>query len=136
MVNGRLTIGIPKQEAFANFDDDNGAPDESLIKRGLYPFCEIPYSVPSPGSAPFVEKTIDLAKNEGRSLLYHSAVGRIRRAPIVVVEVMSGQISLQSPGNNTMMIGGDVTALYANKGGRVVALESASIVLRIYDECF
>lgn len=136
MINGRLAIGIPKHEVFANYDDDNGAPDESLIKRGLFPFCEIPDIVPSPGSAPFVEKTIDLAQNERRALRYHSAVGRIRRAPIVVVEVKSGRISLQWPGDNIVMVGGDVKALYANKGGEIVALEPASIVLRIYDECF
>jgi hypothetical protein len=136
MVNGRLTIGIPKHEVFANYDDDNGAPDESLIKRGLFPFCEIPDIVPGTSSAPFIEKTIDLAQNERRSLLYHSAVGRIGRAPIVVVEVKSGQISLQWPDDNIVMVGGDVKALYANKGGGIVALEPASVVLRIYDECF
>ena len=31
-------IGIVKFELFANFDDDNNAYGESLIKRGLYPF--------------------------------------------------------------------------------------------------
>lgn len=53
-----------------------------------------------------------------------------------MVEVKSGRISLQWPGDNIVMVGGDVKALYANKGGEIVALEPASIVLRIYDECF
>ena len=135
-IDGDWKFGIAKQELFANHDDDNGAYGESLIKRGLYPFTEEANIRPEEISGAFIKKTIELSQGQSFDLLYHSAVGRIRKPPIVFIRVESGHVLLKLAGSESLMVPGDLRSVYSNKGAVLVADEAAILELQIFDELF
>ena len=135
-IDGDWKFGVPKQELFANHDDDNGAYGESLIKRGLYPFTAEANIRPEDVSGAFIKKTIELSQGQCFDLLYHSAVGRIRKPPIVFIKVESGRVLLKLAGSESLMVPGDLRSLYYNKGTVLVADEAAILELQIFDELF
>jgi len=134
--NGGLKVGISKNELFANYDDDNGADGESLMKRGLYPFTVDANIRPEDISCAFVKKTIELSQGQSFNLFYHSAAGRICKPPIVVINVKSGRVLLKCHGCEAFMETGDFRSLYANKGGTLLAGEATVLDLQIFDEIF
>jgi|GEM_PF-6263136 len=129
-------FGVSKQELFANHDDDNGAYGESLIKRGLYPFTAEASIRPEDVSSEFIKKTIELTQGQCFDLLYHSAVGRIRKPPIVFIRVESGRVLLKLAGSESLMLPGDLRSVYSNKGVVLVADETSILELQIFDELF
>ena len=135
-IDGDWKFGVPKQELFANHDDDNGAYGESLIKRGLYPFTAEANIRPEDVSGAFIKKTIELSQGQCFDLLYHSAVGRIRKPPIVFIRVESGRVLLKLAGSESLMVPGDLRSVYSNKGAVLVADEAAILELQIFDELF
>ena len=135
-IDGDWKFGVPKQELFANHDDDNGAYGESLIKRGLYPFTAEANIRPEDVSGAFIKKTIELSQGQSFDLLYHSAVGRIRKPPIVFIRVESGRVLLKLAGSESLMVPGDLRSVYSNKGAVLVADEAAILELKIFDELF
>lgn len=133
--NGRLRLGITRRELFANYDDDNGADGESLIKRGLHPASAVgPLSVEDAG--PHVTRVVQLRAGERLDLHYHSAHARIQRAPVVFVEVASGRVAITSADGMSVLTVGGRAAVYSNKGAEVAAHDDATIELVICDECF
>jgi len=134
--SGKLKVGISKNELFANYDDDNGADGESLVKRGLYPFSVEPNFLPEDVSSTLVKKRIDLSQGQRFDISYHSAVGRIRTPPIVFISVKSGRVFLKGPGGESLMVPGDLRSVYSNKGAVLVADEAAVLELQIFDEAF
>jgi hypothetical protein len=135
-IDGDWKLGVLKEELFANHDDDNGAYGESLIKRGLYPFTAEASIRPEDVSGAFIKKTIELSQGECFDLLYHSAVGRIRKPPIVLIRVESGSVLLKLAGSELLMVQGDLRSVYSNKGAVLVADEAAILELQIFDEAF
>ena len=135
-IDGGWKFGVLKEELFANHDDDNGAYGESLIKRGLYPFTAEASIRPEDVSGAFIKKTIELSQGECFDLLYHSAVGRIRKPPIVFIRVESGSVLLKLAGSELLMVQGDLRSVYSNKGAVLVADEAAILELQIFDEAF
>lgn len=131
-----LKVGIAKKELLANYDDDNGADGESLIKRGLYPFVtEAPDPTGNLSGAP-VRKTLDLPQGRQFDLLYCSPAGRIRRAPVVHIEVKSGRVVLKWPGSKVLMRAGDKRSVYSNKGATLLAEKASVLEFQIFDELF
>jgi len=135
-IDGDWKYGVAKQELFANHDDDNGAYGESLIKRGLYPFTAEANIRPEDVSGAFIKKTIELSQGQSFDLLYHSAVGRIRKPPIVFIRVESGRVLLKLAGSELLMVQGDLRSVYSNKEAVLVADEAAILELQIFDELF
>ena len=131
----RLRVGICKSELFANFDDDNGADGESLIKRGLYPFLAEPTNFKD-DVLPSVWKTVELVQGQRFDLTYHSAVGRIRNPPIILASVKAGRITFRSTSGETVMVAGNRRTVYSNKWSEILAHETAVIELRVFDEVF
>jgi len=129
-------VGILVSELFANYDDDNGAYKESLIKRGLYPF---ELAKPSPTGAAhtdYIEVPIALANGELFDCTYFSRAGRIRNPPLLRIRVVSGRASLACKTvEHTLEEGADI-CVYANQKALLRGLGSAVIALRVYDEVF
>ena len=134
--DGGLKVGIAKFEMFANYDDDNGAAGESLIKRGLYPFSLEADIRPEDVSTALVRKTIELSRGQRFDISYHSAVGRICKPPIVFIRIRSGRAFLKWSDREWLMLPGDMRSVYSNKGAAMVADEAAVLELQIFDELF
>lgn len=132
----KFALGLTRRELFANYDDENGADGESLIKRGLYPFSDPPDIQSDYPRKKSVERSVNLNSGQSLDLRYYSAVGRIRTAPVVVITVKTGRIALKRSHSELFLTAGDSKALYSNSGGELVALEPAVIDLRIFDESF
>jgi hypothetical protein len=131
-------FGIPKQELFANYDDDNGAYGESLIKKGLYPFVnEIIFSPENKAvSDKFIKRTVELLQGQCFNLLYYSTVGRISKPPIVFIKVTTGVILLKMSDHELVMGPGDSRGIYSNKAAVLEANEAAVLELQVFDEAF
>jgi hypothetical protein len=134
--DSKLKIGLTRSELFANYDDDNCAAGESLIKRGLYPFIDDKNTFPKEASGEFVSKTISLIHEQRFELLYHSTIGRIRKAPVVNVEVESGSVNLLVLDRKLVLLPGEQQSIYSNIGGVLIAEGDTVLKLRIYDEAF
>ncbi len=134
--NDKFKVGKPRKELFANYDDDNGADGESLIKRGLYPFTSEANINPTYVSGSVVTKMLELSQNQHFKLLYHSAAGRIRKPPIICIKVKAGSILLRWPGNEVFMGQEDLLSVYSNKETLILAQETTVLELRIFDELF
>lgn len=127
-------FGILKNELFANFDDDNHAYGESLIKRGLYPFD--------------IEKEVDLktqccskytkilSSGDFYDCTYYSQIHRIRCLPVIFIKVSYGKISVNYCGKDKIMKKDDRQGFYTNVSPIINCIENAEIIISIYDECF
>jgi hypothetical protein len=135
LISGRMRLGVPGSELFANCDDDNGADGESLIKRGLYPLAAT-VEATALAPVPFVGRTAHLTAHQHLDLTYHSAVERIRVPPGILVRVQSGKVSLRRGELEEVLLPGQERAFYANKGGELIAHVPSVVDLRIHDEAF
>jgi hypothetical protein len=127
-------FGIPKEELFANYDDDNGAYGESLIKKGLYPLAEQP-----PGAMEMRAtnaQRLFLEPGESFDCTYHSQRGRIIRPPLVELKVMAGKVSVHCRGSEFQIDAGGSKYFYSNLGPIVHSVERAQIQIRVFDEAF
>jgi hypothetical protein len=129
-------FGILKHELFANYDDDNGAYGESLIKRGLYPFTAEENIRLEDICGTFIKKKMNLSQGQCFDLLYHSSVGRICKPPIIFIRVESGRVLLKFGGSESIMVSGDLRYVYSNKGAVLEADETATLELQIFDDIF
>jgi hypothetical protein len=135
-INRPLRFGFLTKELFANFDDDNGADGESLMKRGLYPFTEDADIRPEDIPGTKVKQHLKLSQGQYLDLKYHSAIGRIRRPPIVFIKVKSGRVLLKCSESEVYLRPGDLKSIYSNKGGVLVADEAVVLEIQICDEAF
>ena len=126
--------GILNNELFANFDDDNNAYGESLIKRGLYPF--------GINNVVNLEKqyhnnfTIKLSAGDFYDCTYHSQIHRIRILPRVFLKINYGKVKINYRGNSITLEKNDYRGFYTNLSPVINCLEDAEIILSVYDECF
>jgi hypothetical protein len=130
----RLRIAIPKEEYFANYDDDNGAPGESLIKRALYPL-----SIFLDNFDKSTERLKPISfhkKIDGDSIwhcCYYPEIPRIEYPPIILIEVETGYIKLKTKNGIFIKHAGESVAFYSNVSISVITVEAAEIKIFIYD---
>jgi len=129
-------FGILKQELFANYDDDNGAYGESLIKRGLYPFDAQPLGTDSTEHLNSVVRQMALDEGGILDCTYYSHKGRISRAPQVEIDVFSGRVIVLYQGTSFPLSGGDRKLFYSNLGPIVQCIESSEVQIKVFDEAF
>ena len=131
-----LKFGILKEELFVNYDDDNGAYEESLIKRGVYPFFANSLGRDSAESMNSVECQIALSDGECFDCTYYSHNGRIRRAPEVEIRVVRGRVTVLYQGTSVPLSSGEPRLFYSNLGPIIQCAKSAELTIRIFDEVF
>jgi len=130
----RLRIAIPKEEYFANYDDDNGAPGESLIKRALYPFSIFldDFDESIEGLRPiFFRKKMDA----GSTWLcrYFPEISRIECTPTILVNVLSGLIKIEAQNDCLIKQAGETIAFHSNYAVSVTATRESEFEVFIYD---
>ena len=130
------TYGILSSELFSNYDDDNGAIGESLIKRGIYPFdlSSANKDIDKYNLAP-LRKILKMQTGEIQSGEFISANDRISEPPIVKITVKEGAISLSSKYFSQKVVSGSCYIYYSNHEVKIVAESDSHLELLIYDEC-
>lgn len=124
-------FGILKKELFANFDDDNGAYGESLIKRGLYPFD--PYANLKQ-NLPNTSFSLTLKKGEFYDCTYHSQIGRIINVPQVGINLISGELTVAYDNKTTRLFAGDNETYYSNLAPIIECKKHAKLQITVYDD--
>jgi hypothetical protein len=127
-------FGIAAQELFANYDDDNGAYGESLIKKGLYPFAVQPQGAMEMRASDM--QKLRLEPGETFDCTYHSRKGRISRAPQVELKVTAGKVSVHCQGSEFQVAEGGSEFFCSNLGPIIHCVERAEIQIRVFDEVF
>jgi|1048.fasta_scaffold27099_2 hypothetical protein len=126
-------FGVLRTELFANYDDDNGADGESLIKRNAYPFHG---RVSGPCDLPSVTLQIALEAGETYDCSYNSHNARIRCAPQLTILVISGQVIADYCDSKTLISAGDTGNFYANLGPVIESRQKSQVRITVYDEAF
>jgi hypothetical protein len=134
--NQRFKFGILKQELFANYDDDNGAYGESLIKRGLYPFDPHYFDMDDANNLNNVVSNITLNKGESIDCTYYSHNGRIRHAPKVQINVVRGSINVHYKDAFFSLSSGQTKFFYSNMSPVINCIEFAELEIKIFDDIF
>ena len=129
-----LKFGILKDELFANFDDDNTAYGESLIKRGLYPFDTD--SKTEKKTKNKVIFNLNLRAGDKYDCTYYSQLHRIRKSPIVSIKVNYGSIVVYYKSKKINLNKNDNQAFFSNLSPMIDCTHDAEINLTLYDECF
>lgn len=129
-------FGILKQELFANYDDDNGAYGESLIKKGFYPFDGQPPGTDDAEHLHSVVNQIALKEGESFDCTYYSHKGRISRAPQVEINVVCGKVIVLYQGVSFPLSSGDAKLFYSNLKPVIQCVESSDVQIKIFDEAF
>lgn len=127
-------FGILRQELIANFDDDNGAYEESLIKKGRYPFDAHKVDMSAVGKLGNVVRQIALKDGERFDCTYYSHNGRIRHAPIVQINVIRGSIAVHYQDDSFPLSSGESKLFYSNMSPVIHCIELANLELRVFDE--
>jgi hypothetical protein len=133
-ITGGWKFGIAAQELFTNYDDDNGAYGESLIKKGLYPFAAQP-----PGAMemrPSDMQKLRLEPGETFDCTYHSRKGRISWAPQIELKVTAGKVSVHCQGSEFQVAEGGSEFFYSNLRPIIHCVERAEMQIRVFDEVF
>jgi len=136
LINRGWKFGVLRQELFANFDDDNGAYGESLIKRGLYPFDAHLFDTDGGERMKNVVRNIILENDESFDCTYYSHNGRIRRSPRVEIFVIRGNIVVLYQGVSFPLSSGAAKLFYSNLGPVIKCVESSEVKIKIFDEAF
>ncbi len=129
-------FGFLSNELFANFDDDNGAYKESLIKRGLYPFKTQVEQGRNSKQKPPVTFRVNLRDGEPYDCAYFSRNGRIIKPPVVHILVEAGKVFVACQSLETVLENGTGEYFYANKRPVVRSFGDSIITISIFDECF
>ncbi|MBM4135190.1 MAG: hypothetical protein FJ245_15670 [Nitrospira sp.] len=127
---------IPSIELYANYDDDNGVYEESLIKRGLYPFKANDFDVRFLGSQNGVTTRLLLDREECYDCTYYSHHARISRAPVVRIHVARGLIEVRYQGGCIGLGAGEGRFFYSNLRPVIYCLEQGEVELQVFDEAF
>ena len=126
--------GVLKNELFANFDDDNNAYGESLIKRGLYPFdAKKEVNIDLNNCTDF---NLKINKGDSYDCTYYSQIHRIRSCPRISIKVNYGKLSIKYRDENIILAKDNCQSFYTNLSPIIYCIEDAEILISIYDECF
>ena len=133
-LKNKWKYGILKRELFANFDDDNFAYGESLIKRGLYPF-DIKKEV-NLEKQNHTNYSIKLRMGDIYDCTYYSQIDRIRTLPRIFIKVNYGKLNINYGNQVITLKKGDYQGFYTNLSPLINCIEDAKITMSVYDECF
>ena len=128
--------GILHSELFANYDDDNRAYGESLIKKGLYPFKADQFDLRAIGRMRPVVTTLSLKAGDSFDCAYHSHVERIRQAPVVQIASTTEAIEVRYQGVVHAMAAGEARYFYANLSPVIVCMADSEVQIKVFDEIF
>ena len=126
-------FGILKKELFANFDDDNGAYGDSLIKRGLYPldpYANLKQDLPS------TSFSVALKKGEFYDCTYHSQIERINNVPQVEINLISGELVVAYANKLIFLYPGDNGIYFSNLSPIIECKKGAKLQITVYDDEF
>lgn len=128
--------GFLNQELFANYDDDNGAFGESLIKRGLYPFDH--HALDSSNYAHMKPEQIELTLDNGEffDCTYYSRCHRIGQPPIVKIFLLAGEVDVNCQGINTKISAGSSKLFFSNLKPIIHCHSKSRLRVTVYDEVF
>ncbi|MGZ5280309.1 MAG: hypothetical protein ACXWC9_10220, partial [Pseudobdellovibrionaceae bacterium] len=129
-------VGAPAIELFANYDDDNGAHGESLIKRGLYPFDAFQFDLKRMAQLQAIASSISFEKGQSFDCTYFSHQARISHAPIVEISVVEGQIDVLYQKTTKRLRAGESALFYSNLGPIIQSVETSKVNLKTFDEIF
>ncbi len=88
-----IRVGVLREELFANWDDDNGISDSSLIKRGLYPLS---FVIENVEYEPVIFKKYNQKKGKSLKFQYYADKSRITAIPLKYISVESGSLKIVS----------------------------------------
>lgn len=128
----RWNFGLLLQEFFANYDDDNGADNESLIKRGLYPF-EINPNINEIIGRQFHHQEILLNPDVEVDLTYIAARERISSPPILLIESTTGEVDINYNNQILKLNVGESKMFYPNLGITVKSVSTGKIKINLYN---
>ncbi len=127
-----LRIGLLKKELFANWDDDNGRTNASLIKRGLYPATLVrPDFIPIDTATAWQQT---LAQGEQRTMQYYPEIGRPPRPPLKSIRLDQGAIRLTTSAEQHTLKSGDSLTLHANIPHTMTGLEDSKFTECLFPE--
>lgn len=127
-------IGVLNKELFANFDDDNNAYGESLIKRGLYPFdSEKVVNIKMQSN---ISYNLKLSKGDFYDCTYYSQIHRIRNSPRIFIKVLAGKLKVNYVNKDIILEKDEAQGFYSNLSPIINCIKDAEIQLSIYDESF
>jgi len=135
-INRPLRFGFLTNELYANYDDDNGAYRETLIKRGLYPFVNRADAAYDLKQLSKVYIHINLKDGDLYDCTYFSHRGRIRKPPLVHIAVDSGKVIVAYQSFETTLEDGASELFFSNKKPVVRSIGESNITIGIFDECF
>jgi len=127
-------FGILKNELFANFDDDNNAYGESLIKKGLYPFDttrEINIDFKK-----CVNFNLKINKGDFYDCTYFSQIHRVRSLPTIYIKVKHGKLNVKYKDESIILSKDNCRSFYTNLSPVIYCIEDSEITISIFDECF
>lgn len=135
MLDGNWKYGILTQELFTNYDDDNGHSEESLIKRGLYPFKNKYFLNHLLNRKDLLSKfSIDLKKGEEFDCTYFSSKGRINICPVLCVETLIGSVDLLFKDKNLIYRSKNKLYIFSNIKNKLIAQKDSRVQIMIFDE--
>jgi len=129
-------IGVPTAELFANYDDDNGAPGESLMKRGLYPFDAFKFDLNRISKIESITSAVSLDKDQNYDCTYFSHQARICHAPVLEISVVEGQIDVLYQKTTKRLRASESALFYSNLGPIIQSVETSKVNLKTFDEIF
>ena len=130
-----IKIGVLKDELYANIDDDNGALNESLIKRGLYPFNKNINSLNliDENSKKVHTQKISFAESQYFDFTYINASERIYKLSIAEIEIEEGSVAILYGSEKIALTQGSLKHFYTNIGLQVLGIIPGSLKIRLFD---
>ena len=130
--DSNICCGVLKKEIFANFDDDNGAYGESLLKRGFSFIPDEKIKTIADDLVQLQSNLIDLDVEQQFELTYFPRVGRIYSQPLVKVEVLSGAVNIKLIDDDIYLHtlhSGQFVNLYSNKHYTILSIKKSFLKL-------
>jgi len=127
-------FGVLASELFANYDDDNEAYRESMIKRGLYPFTNQVEKVQYQKQTPVTKFNLELKNKQLYDCTYYSRQGRIRKPPVIRVFVEKGKVVVTGQSLRVVLESGSEDYFYSNKNPVLHSQGDSNVTLSVFDE--
>ncbi|MDD2766377.1 MAG: hypothetical protein PHH40_01265 [Candidatus Moranbacteria bacterium] len=115
-----IKVGVLTEELFANWDDDNGVSDTSLMKRGLYPLSFVVNDV---NYEPSILKKYNQSKERSLKFQYYADKSRITTVPLKYISVESGSLKIVSSLETVNLNAGEYVWVAANIPHMITAIE-------------
>ena len=129
-----LKIGIVNKEIFANFDDDNGAKNVSILKRGKYP-----KKLKTEGIKKFIFtenelKQYKISAGEIVNRQFYLQSSRQSSIYLKYIYVNEGCIKIQSSAENYVINTNNFICIFANIPHTIEGIEDSIISVKIFPD--